>query len=430
MVDDVNDSVGWTRARVVFLSIAGGLTVLLLILVREVLLPFMLAAIIAYVLAPLVTWGEKRARLPRPLSIVLVYALVLGTVGLLISALTPVLWRESIGLVRDAPTMVRRAAVTYGPEVDQRVNAFLGHLPIEDKVAHVVRPSERRPALVIEPTQDGAYAVHLGDGVEVLEESPGHYRLWDQGNLPVGRFELAAALDDAFDRLVKYVETNAGGVLKLGQRIVEGTTRAVFVLFMVLMVAAYLMYTRESILGFFRSLVPPLHRSSFDRLALRMDRGLAGVVRGQLLICLVNGVLSAIGFWLFGLKYWPVLALVATVLSIIPIFGAILSTVPAILVGLTQSFGIALWVLVWILGIHQLEANLLNPKIIGDSAKIHPALIVFSLLVGEHFFGIWGALLAVPILSIVQSIFNHFRFGLADAPPDSLRLVAERLRSD
>jgi predicted PurR-regulated permease PerM len=430
MVDDVNDSVGWTRARVVFLSIAGGLTVLLLILVREVLLPFMLAAIIAYVLAPLVAWGEKRARLPRPLAIVLVYAVVLGTVGLLVSALAPVLWRESIGLVRDAPAMVRRAAATYGPEVDVRVNAFLGHLPIEDKVEHVVRPSERRPALVIEPTQDGAYAVHLGDGVEVLEESPGHYRLWDQGNLPVGRFELAAALDDAFDRLVKYVETNAGGVLKLGQRIVEGTTRAVFVLFMVLMVAAYLMYTRESILGFFRSLVPPLHRSSFDRLALRMDRGLAGVVRGQLLICLVNGVLSAIGFWLFGLKYWPVLALVATVLSIIPIFGAILSTVPAILVGLTQSFGIALWVLLWIVGIHQLEANLLNPKIIGDSAKIHPALIVFSLLVGEHFFGIWGALLAVPILSIVQSIFNHFRFGLADAPPDSLRLVAERLRSD
>lgn len=156
---------------------------------------------------------------------------------------------------------------------------------------------------------------------------------------------------------------------------------------------------------------------------LRMDRGLSGVVRGQLLICLVNGVLSALGFWLFGLKYWPVLALFATVLSIIPIFGAILSTVPAVLVALTQSFGIALWVLVWIIGIHQLEANLLNPKIIGASAKIHPVLIVFSLLVGEHYFGIWGALLAVPVLSIVQSIFNHFRFGLPDSPPDSLRPV-------
>lgn len=429
MLDDDGDSLGWTRARVVFLSISGGLAVLLLLLVREVLLPFMLAAIIAYVLTPLVTWGEKRTRLSRPLSIAFVYAIVLGTLGLFVAILAPMLVRETAGLVREAPRMVQRAALTYGPEVDRRVNGFLGQLPAP--TAGEGKPVEpRSPTLLIEPREGGAYAVVLGNGVEVVEESQGHYRVWDQGTLPSGRFELTAALDDAFDRLVQYVETNAGGVFRLGQQIVQSTTRAIFVLFMVLMVAAYLMYTREAILGFFRSLTPPIHRPSFERLILRMDRGLAGVVRGQLLICLVNGLLSAIGFWLFDLKYWPVLTLVATVLSIIPIFGAILSTVPAILVGLTQSFGTAVWVLVWIIGIHQIEANLLNPKIIGVAAKLHPVLIVFSLLVGEHFFGIWGALLAVPVLSLVQSIFNHFRFGLPDAPPDSLRPVAPRGRSD
>jgi predicted PurR-regulated permease PerM len=66
------------------------------------------------------------------------------------------------------------------------------------------------------------------------------------------------------------------------------------------------------------------------------------------------------------------------------------------------------FVLAWIVGIHQLEANLLNPKIMGDSAKIHPVLVIFSLLVGEHFFQIVGALLAVPTMSVVQSIFLHF----------------------
>ena len=429
MLDDDGDSLGWTKARVVFLSIFGAFTVLLLLLVREVLLPFMLAAIIAYVLTPLVTWGETRIRLSRPLSIAFVYAIVLGILGLFVAVLAPMLMRETVGLVREAPRMVQKAALTYGPEVDRRVNGFLGQLPAA--AAGEGKPAEpRSPTLVIEPREGGAYAVVLGDGVEIVEESQGHYRVWDQGALPSGRFELTAALDDAFDRLVQYIETNAGGVFKLGQQIVQSTTRAIFVLFMVLMVAGYLMYTREAILGFFRSLTPPIHRPSFERLILRMDRGLAGVVRGQLLICLVNGLLSAIGFWLFDLKYWHVLTLVATVLSIIPIFGAILSTVPAILVGLTQSFGTAVWVLVWIIGIHQIEANLLNPKIIGVAAKLHPVLIVFSLLVGEHFFGIWGALLAVPVLSLVQSIFNHFRFGLPDAPPDSLRPVAPRGRSD
>jgi predicted PurR-regulated permease PerM len=155
----------------------------------------------------------------------------------------------------------------------------------------------------------------------------------------------------------------------------------------------------------------------------RIDRGLSGVVRGQLIICGVNGVLTAIGFALLGLKYWPLLSAIAAILSIIPIFGAILSSIPAVLIGLTQDVWLALWVLVWILVIHQIEANLLNPKIIGVSARLHPVLVIFSLIVGEHFFGLWGALLAVPALSLVHSVFTHLRLQyVEDAEPDSLRL--------
>src|SRR6185369_1729537 len=102
---------------------------------------------------------------------------------------------------------------------------------------------------------------------------------------------------------------------------------------------------------------------------------------------------------------WPILAILAAVMSFIPIFGSILSSVPAVAIGLTQSPATALGVLAWIVGIHQLEANFLNPKIIGDTAKIHPVLVVLSLLIGEHFFQITGALFAVPCLSIAQTIF-------------------------
>ena len=74
--------------------------------------------------------------------------------------------------------------------------------------------------------------------------------------------------------------------------------------------------------------------------------------------------------------------------------------------------------LAWIVGIHQLEANLLNPKIMGDAAKVHPVLVVFALLAGEHVFGIIGALLAVPLLSITQSVFLHFREVALGVPKD------------
>jgi predicted PurR-regulated permease PerM len=104
-----------------------------------------------------------------------------------------------------------------------------------------------------------------------------------------------------------------------------------------------------------------------------------------------------------------VLSLFATALSLIPIFGVIVSSVPAVAVALTQNFGMAVVVLAWIIVIHQIEANFLNPKIMGDSAKIHPVLVIFSLVVGEYLFQTKGALLAVPCMSIAQSLFLHFR---------------------
>jgi predicted PurR-regulated permease PerM len=214
-------------------------------------------------------------------------------------------------------------------------------------------------------------------------------------------------------------EQTAGEALRTAQSLVAAVVNGIFKFFIMLMISAYMLITKDGILSFFRTLVSAPRRASFDLLLGRIDKGLSGVVRGQLVICLVNGVLSGVGFYIAGLNYWPVLTLVATVLSIIPIFGAILSSVPAVVVGLQNGIGTALFTLAWIIGIHQLEANLLNPKIMGDAAKVHPVLVVFSLIAGEHFFGILGALLAVPVLSIAQSLFLHFREVALGVPATS-----------
>jgi predicted PurR-regulated permease PerM len=234
-------------------------------------------------------------------------------------------------------------------------------------------------------------------------------------------FDPNKLLTDAVGKSFAYAQRNALELARIGRDIVAGVSRVIFVFGITLMLAAYMMLTREKISGFFTSLVRPSARPSLALLVWRIDKGLSGVVRGQLIICIVNGVLSAIGFAIVGLKYWPVLALVATVLSLIPIFGSIISSIPAVALGLTQSFGTAMFVLVWIIGIHQLEANLLNPKIMGDQAKIHPVLVIFSLLVGEHFFHTVGALLAVPCMSIAQSVFIHFRHVVQVRDPEMAR---------
>ncbi len=407
-----SEPVGWTKRRVIFVGLSASLAVALCIAVREVLLPFILAMIIAYVLTPLVAWGESRLRMPRGVSIIVVYVVVLGTVGIGVASIAPRIFHETVAFARDVPSLSRRIASNYGPQLERWVNAYQA----KDAVPEA---TEKKPAFsVVKQGQD--FIVEIGEGVEIVEDEKGHYRVTRRDGGEPKAFKVEQLVDQGMARFVRYVQLNALQFLKFGQEIVASMSRAILLVFMTLMVAGYLMHTRDSILGFFRSLAPKMYRPGFDFLLRRIDRGLSGVVRGQLLICLVNGVLSAIGFAVLGLKYWPVLALLAGLMSIIPIFGSILSTVPAVLIAITQDIWLAFWVLIWILGIHQVEANLLNPKIIGVAAKIHPVLVVFALLVGEHYFGLWGALLAVPVLSITQSVFNHFRHGLPDVEADSL----------
>ena len=105
----------------------------------------------------------------------------------------------------------------------------------------------------------------------------------------------------------------------------------------------------------------------------------------------------------------------------IPVFGSILSSVPIVAVALvgggTFEMARGLGVLGWIIGIHLLEANFLNPKIIGNAAKIHPVVVIFALVVGEHNGGLVGALFAVPVASIVQTLFLFFLRRRVDETP-------------
>ena len=107
---------GWTRRHVVFLAISASAVFAIILVVHEILLPFILALIIAYVLTPAVAACE-RLRVPRSASILLVYAIVLGSLYQGIAAAAPRLYRETAGLFRDAPTMVKNPSNWIRPEI-------------------------------------------------------------------------------------------------------------------------------------------------------------------------------------------------------------------------------------------------------------------------------------------------------------------------
>ena len=394
------------RPRRIFLGLSGAVVAAVILAAHQVLLPFVLALVVAYVLLPSVKRVE-RLRIPRWVAVLIVYAVTLGTIGWFVSAIVPRLITEGRGLAAEWPHLTSTARAEWLPAVDKKLAAWSGRPREEAGALPHPTPEEKPAPFRVLKQPDGSYDVRVSDGVVFRERREG---IWAVEQVEKTRvISSAQLLRDGFEKGLSYLQENSVELINIGRKVVFAISSGIFTLFMTLMLAAYMMLTHERIFAFFRGLCGTGSRGSFDRFVARLDRGLSGVVRGQLMICLVNGVLSAIGFSLFGLKYWPILALVAAIMSLIPIFGSILSSVPAVAIGLTQSPATAIGVLAWILGIHQLEANFLNPKIIGDAAKIHPVLVVFSLIVGEHFFQLAGALFAVPAMSVAQTIFLHFR---------------------
>jgi predicted PurR-regulated permease PerM len=404
----------------VFLAICALAFVSIVLAGRAVLLPFLLAILVGYVLFPAVSLVERRTRVPRWAAILVVYAVVIGSMAGFGIAVVPRLFEETKKLSAELPKLTRTIRNDWLPVVDDKLAAWTENMSgiEDDEPGTFVGPRQAPPAPIqVTPRDDGGYDIRIRDELELRQQDDKSWQLVPPGQDEEKRlFSSERLFADAFDHAIAYAQKNAGELVAIGRAIVGSVSRGIFYFFITLMLAGYLMFTYEGIHEFMREMWPPYRRLSFDRFLHRLDRSLAGVVRGQLLICLVNGLLSAVGFWIFDLNYWPILAVIAGVMSIIPIFGSILSTIPAVAIGLTQDFYIAFWVLVWIVAIHQLEANFLNPKIIGDAAKIHPVLVVFALLVGEHLYSITGALLAVPCLALVQAVFLHFRESVLGIP--------------
>lgn len=237
----------------------------------------------------------------------------------------------------------------------------------------------------------------------------------DENHFAVDRQEIQDFFRQNVNAMVDEAAHNASKLFALGKDVVGGAFKAIFGTFLVLMLTAVLSIDRLRIQRFFWSLVPPEYHTAYGAMSSGISIGLAGVVRGQVLICLTNGIFTFLGLWMLGVKLPLLLATVAAVFSLVPIFGSILSSIPIVAIALTDSFAKGFLALLWIVLIHLMEANVLNPKIMGEAAKIHPVLVVFSLIVGEQTNGLIGALFAVPIASVVLTVFQFLHRRAIDA---------------
>jgi predicted PurR-regulated permease PerM len=425
------------RTLVILILLATMLGIVLFL--NKILFPFLLASFLAYVLAPVIeNLHQRKIRshsISRGLAVLLVYFVILIVLIGGGSYVVPNVSAEMGHMIQELPKAVTKVSKEWGPVFDEKIRDITSLFP---------EPEIIEPLPVIENNEPQSKTTVIqkenGELVKILDGYTYEIRGLDSDRIEIvphrkiGResgveeneqvpldinTQISILAEEGMNRL----KADMVRFLGFGRQLITKVVGSVFTLFLTFMVAAFILVDTERILSFWRSLVPKKYHLRYNDLLKSLDRGLNGVVRGQLMICLINGILTFIGLLMIGVPFAFTLGLVAMVFSLIPIFGTILSSIPIVIMGLTISLGTGLLALAWILLIHFIEGNFLNPNIMGTSAQIHPAIIVFVLVTGEHMAGIAGALLAVPVYSILQTFFFFLKTMVDELEKDVASVV-------
>jgi len=188
---------------------------------------------------------------------------------------------------------------------------------------------------------------------------------------------------------------------------IDSTINVIFMILTVPFLAFYMLKDIQLIEKTALAIVPSSRRKHVVKLFVDIDRALGNYIRGQLLVCVIVGVLAYIGYWIIGLPYPILFASVAAVFNIIPYIGPYFGAAPAILMGATISMRMVLFVIVvnWV--VQTVESNVISPQIVGKTLHIHPLMIIFALLAGGYLAGIIGLILAVPFVAVAKVILQH-----------------------
>ncbi len=156
-------------------------------------------------------------------------------------------------------------------------------------------------------------------------------------------------------------------------------------------------------------------------------------LNGKLLDSLIVGIISVIVFFIFNVPYAPLMGTIIGAFNLIPYFGPIIGSIPVILVSFFVNPPKALTALLIIIVVQQLDANLLDPRIVGVNVGVSPFWIIISVTVGGKLFGIWGMIVSVPIVVLIKTIVEEsvnirlIEKGIGDIEKDKLRVKKKEI---
>jgi predicted PurR-regulated permease PerM len=189
--------------------------------------------------------------------------------------------------------------------------------------------------------------------------------------------------------------------------IVLGATGAFFqtltTIILIIVISFYLAVEEKGIENFLRILSPKKNEKYVIDLWSRSQQKIAKWMQGQLVLGLIIGVLVYIGLTIMGVPYALLLALLAGMFELIPIFGPLLAMVPAVLLALSSGgLTLAGSVVIFYIIVQRLENDLIYPLVVNKVTGVNPLVVILALLVGAKLAGVWGIILSVPVVSALM----------------------------
>ncbi|MFT8361952.1 MAG: AI-2E family transporter [Sporolactobacillus sp.] len=314
-------------------------------LITTFFFPILVAGFLFFLLSPFVTLLE-RLKLPRALSIVIIYLVVAGLIALL--------------------------AVSFGPTLGHQMKSLFSKLP--------------------------DYILGVRRMIEQLADTRGFKWLVHQDYYSIDKIQKALTT------MINDYSKHAGSGFTTFFHVIVNLTLTIvtvpFILFYMLKDGARL---PDAMMRFF----PRHYHHEVQEILQDLSTTLSSYIHGLIIVASFVGITSCIGFTVIGLPYSLLLGLIVGVTNIIPYMGPILGAVPAVIIALMDSPVKALLVLAIIIVVQQLDGHLISPLVMGKRLNIHPLTIIVLLLVAGKWIGPIGMILAVPSYAMAKTIIMH-----------------------
>lgn len=320
--------------------------------IREILVLFFVGLLLSAALDPTIDYLEKK-KIPRGFGIMFIYLVAFFVVGFFISQLVPLVAEQTLELAKHIGDLVKNITTNHQSDI-----------PFFDKIQPLL---ERLLSAVDQDT--------ITQNIQVALQNVG-----------------------------EQLKNIAGNTFTAIQVVFNGIFNAV----LVLVLAFFMTIDEQGIEHFFVSIFPPRYEAYILAKSHAVKQGVGAWLRGQLMLCVVIGVMTYIGLLILGIPYAVTLAMIAGLFELIPYVGPFLSAIPAVLIALNISPWMALWVVIVYFIIQESENNIVVPLVMKSAVGLNPIIIFFALLVGFQFLGVLGMILAIPVATIVSIFVKDF----------------------